>query len=103
MIFVKSSGILAEQLGGVLECLGMVVGQDELEELIADMTDEQEGSSNVILLDDFVEVRRGLDSNCQVTSECVQVWFRIRTRQTVSAHVLECTSLSCKNRHVAFP
>ena len=33
-----------------------VVGQDELEELIADMTDEQEGSSGVILLDDFVEV-----------------------------------------------
>ena len=87
---IDSEGsILAEQLGAVLECLGMVrryqstnarscsqhtefvlgqlsvtafyvhdqvVGQDELEEMIADMTDEKEGGSGVILLDDFVEV-----------------------------------------------
>ena len=37
-IDIDSEGsILSEQLGAVLECLGMVVGQDELEELIADM------------------------------------------------------------------
>ena len=49
--------ILAEQLGLVLEILGIVVGQEELEELIADMTDDLDGgTAGTILLDDFVEV-----------------------------------------------
>eukprot|EP00960_Hanusia_phi_P078370 768810-Hanusia_phi.AAC.15 len=70
--------ILAEQLGMVLEILGIVVGQEELEELIADMTDDLDGgTAGTILLDDFVEVMIARHKGQELSDEELKEAFSV--------------------------
>mmetsp|Transcript_61414 Transcript_61414/g.164956 ORF Transcript_61414/g.164956 Transcript_61414/m.164956 type:complete len:149 (+) Transcript_61414:21-467(+) len=51
----KEGEIFSDQLSSVMAALGQVVGEEELEEMIADMTDDTDGA-DTIKLDDYLDV-----------------------------------------------
>ena len=95
-IDIDSEGsILSEQLGAVLECLGMVVGQDELEELIADMYGRMRRDSTpppLLLIIRLLHIRVISDTHDQYAQTHAHTHpFHAHAHTLSRTHTLSCT------------